>query len=63
MIFKVRPDTDRLAQDAYAAYAASIDNKSIRGEDLPPWTELTTPVQNAWKLAAEAVHHRVEQNA
>ncbi|MFF4706662.1 hypothetical protein [Streptomyces sp. NPDC001297] len=62
VIFKVRPDTDRLAQDAYAAYAQAVENKSVKGEDLPEWDALTRPVQNAWKLAAEAVRHRVELN-
>ncbi|MEU9306942.1 hypothetical protein [Streptomyces sp. NPDC048256] len=63
MIFKVRPDTDRLAQDAYEAYARAVENKSVKGDDLSPWADLTRPVQNAWKLAAEAVRHRVEFNA
>ncbi|MEV0559441.1 hypothetical protein AB0I27_39095 [Streptomyces sp. NPDC050597] len=62
MLFKVRPDTARLAQDAYEAYVMATDNKSVRGEDLPAWDGLTRPVQNAWKLAAEAVRHRVELN-
>ncbi|GAA5056390.1 hypothetical protein [Streptomyces similanensis] len=63
MLFKVRPTIDRLAQDAYEAYAESTDNKNVRGEELPEWGDLTTPVQNAWKLAAEAVRHCVELNA
>lgn len=63
MLFKVRPDTDRLAQDAYEAYATAVENKSVSGEQLSPWVELSRPVQNAWKLAAEAVRHRVELNA
>ncbi|MFJ8146964.1 hypothetical protein ACIQ6R_18080 [Streptomyces sp. NPDC096048] len=63
MLYKVRPATDRLAQDAYEAYAKSTDNKNVRGEQLPTWGELGTPVQNAWRLAAEAVRHRVELNA
>ncbi|MGW6518557.1 hypothetical protein [Streptomyces sp. NPDC054962] len=62
MLYKVRPTTTELAQAAYEAYAASTDNKSVRGEELPPWTGLTTPVQNAWQLSAEAVRHRVELN-
>ncbi|MEU8950909.1 hypothetical protein [Streptomyces sp. NPDC048489] len=62
MFFKVRPTNDRLAQDAYEAYAASTGNKNVRGEELPPFAELGAPVQNAWKLAAEAVRHRVELN-
>ncbi|MDW4905081.1 hypothetical protein RB628_06900 [Streptomyces sp. ADMS] len=63
MIFKVRPDTDRLAQDAYEAYATAVENKSVSGDNLPPWAEPSRSVQNAWKLAAEAVRHRVELNA
>ncbi|WIC89770.1 hypothetical protein SEA_SOJO_52 [Streptomyces phage SoJo] len=63
MIFKVRPDTDRLGQDAYAAYAQAVENKSVNGETLPEWDALSRSVQNAWKLAAEAVRHRVELNA
>ncbi|MDX2986341.1 hypothetical protein [Streptomyces caniscabiei] len=62
MIFKVRPDTDRLAQDAYEAYATAVENKSVSGDALPEWAALTRLVQNAWKLAAEAVQHRVELN-
>lgn len=63
MIFKVRPDTARLGQDAYEAYTTAVENRSVSGEELPPWVELTRPVQNAWSLAAEAVRHRVELNA
>ncbi|MFD7121917.1 hypothetical protein ACFWAA_33490 [Streptomyces sp. NPDC059922] len=62
MNFKVRPDTDRLARDAYKAYATAVENKSISGDPLPEWDALTRPVQNAWKLSAEAVRHRVELN-
>ncbi|MEU0675094.1 hypothetical protein ABZ330_19805 [Streptomyces sp. NPDC006172] len=62
MIFKVRPDTARLGQDAYEAYAQAVENKSVKGEELPAWADLTRPVQNAWQLAAEAVRHRVELN-
>ncbi|MFH9295635.1 hypothetical protein [Streptomyces sp. NPDC017520] len=63
MLFKIRPDTDRLAQDAYEAYTQATENRSIKGEELPAWEALTRPVQNAWKLSAEAVRHRVEQHA
>ena len=63
MIIKRRPDTARIAQDAYEAYALSTDNRSVHGEELPPWDGLTRSVQNGWKLAAEAVRHRVELNA
>ncbi|MCG7524928.1 hypothetical protein MHW47_10830 [Streptomyces sp. OfavH-34-F] len=59
-MFRVRPSTDRLAQDAYEAYAKSTDNKNVRGDELPAWGELGTPVQNGWRLAAEAVRHRLE---
>ncbi|WP_424894013.1 hypothetical protein [Streptomyces sp. SAI-195] len=62
-MFRIRPTTDRIAQDAYEAYAQSTDNLNVRGEQLPAWDELGTPVQNAWRLAAEAVRHRVELNA
>ncbi|MGW2130444.1 hypothetical protein [Streptomyces coelicoflavus] len=61
-MFKVRATTNRIAQDAYEAYAQSTDNLNVRGEELPAWADLGTPVQNAWKLAAEAVRHRVELN-
>ncbi|MFD7994537.1 hypothetical protein [Streptomyces mexicanus] len=57
-----RPNSTELAKAAYAAYAESTDNKNVRGEELPAWDDLTTPVQNAWRLAAEAVRHRIEQS-
>ncbi|MBK6018521.1 hypothetical protein [Streptomyces sp. MBT53] len=63
MIFKVRPDTARLGQDAYDAYTTAVENRSVSGEELPEWAALSRPVQNAWNLAAEAVRHRVELNA
>ncbi|RMB83660.1 hypothetical protein [Streptomyces shenzhenensis] len=63
MIFKVRPDTTRLAQDAYEAYVTAVNGTSVNGDTLPEWDALSRPVQNAWKLSAEAVRHRVELNA
>ncbi|MFK0069743.1 hypothetical protein [Streptomyces sp. NPDC091046] len=63
VLYKVRPTTDAIAKAAYEAYAQSTDNLNVRGEQLPAWDELGTPVQNAWRLAAEAVRHRVELNA
>lgn len=62
-VFKIRPTAARIAQDAYEAYADSVDNKNVRGDEMPAWDDLPTSVQNAWKLAAEAVRHRVEVNA
>lgn len=57
---RLRCTSTDLAKSAYRAYAASVDNTSVRGEPLPEWDALTTPVQNAWKLAAEAVRHDIE---
>ncbi|MCZ9350733.1 hypothetical protein NGM36_13145 [Streptomyces mutabilis] len=58
-----RATSTDLAKAAYAAYAEATDNKNVRGDELPEWDDLTTSVQNAWRLAAEAVRHRVELTA
>lgn len=55
----IRSTTDAIGRDAYDAYTAAVDSKSVKGEPLPDWDALTTPVRNAWQLAAEAVRHRV----
>lgn len=55
-----RPDSTRLAQAAYQAYQEATDGKTHDGRSMPAWEDLGTPVQNAWKLAAEAVRHQIE---
>ncbi|WP_032769810.1 hypothetical protein [Streptomyces sp. CNS654] len=59
-MFRTRPTTENIGQAAYKAYAEAVDNRSVKGEELPEWDSLTVPVRNAWQLAAEAVRHKVE---
>lgn len=40
---------------AYAAYCRAVGFRSIHGEPLPPYDELTKKVQNAWIAAAEEI--------
>jgi hypothetical protein len=45
-----------LGQIAYEAYCAQTGWKSlISGAALPPFAELKTPIQEAWRAAAQAV--------
>ncbi|MFJ5143296.1 hypothetical protein [Streptomyces sp. NPDC088707] len=55
-----RPTSNEIGKAAYEAYRNSVDGKSVAGTELPDWDNIGTPVQNGWKLAAEAVRHKVE---
>jgi hypothetical protein len=45
-----------LAQRAYEGYCNYSNWKSmVSGADLPTWELVTTPIQEAWKDAADAV--------
>ena len=57
-----RATSTELARAAYAAYAEATDSKNYRGEPMPEWDELPVTIQNAWRLAAEAVRHRIAQS-
>ncbi|MGW4602727.1 hypothetical protein ACWENS_05555 [Streptomyces sp. NPDC004532] len=59
-MLRPRANSIALGKAAYKAYAASTDNKNVRGEALPAWEQLGPAVQSAWQLAAEAVRHEVE---
>lgn len=53
------PTQSQLARRAYAAYSRATNGKSIRGETLPDWEDLTFPIQNAWIAAATEVRDAV----
>lgn len=55
-----RPTSTEIGKAAYEAYSTSVGGKSVTGADLPDWGSVGTAVQNGWKLAAEAVRHKVE---
>ncbi len=52
------PDTqfDRLAQNAFEAYCATVNNTAANGKPIPSWEALDgTPQQQGWINAAKAV--------
>lgn len=49
---------------AYDAYCENSGGKSlVSGADLPPWSELSKPIQTAWEAAAAAVASRFANSA
>jgi hypothetical protein len=40
-----------IAASAYRAYAASTGNKNFRGEPMPEFDQLPTPIRTAWEAA------------
>ena len=40
-----------IAASAYRAYAASTGNKNFRGEPMPEFDQLPTPIKTAWEAA------------
>jgi hypothetical protein len=40
---------------AYLAYCMHVHSKSVHGEDLPMWHEVTPRIKDAWENAAIAV--------
>jgi hypothetical protein len=54
-----RIDPVDLAKTAYAAYGEATGGKNFRGEPMPAWDDLGTPIQTAWVAAAGAVFKAV----
>ena len=52
-------DPFHLAKIAYAAYGKSVDFKNYQGLPMPEWDDLTGAIQEAWRMAAQAVGEEV----
>lgn len=48
-----------LGRVAYEAYCQSVGGKSVQGETLPPYEELSFEVSTAWVASARAVAGQV----
>jgi len=44
-----------VAAEAYAAYAATTNNKNFRGEEMPSFDELPAAIISAWIAATRRV--------
>src|SRR5882724_6853998 len=47
--------TRMIAEIAYNAYAKMVENKNVRGDELPLFQDLGEKIQNAWIAAVSAV--------
>lgn len=43
---------EKIAKEAYQAYAQAVDNKAFNGDDLPSWENMDVKIQHAWIAAA-----------
>ena len=50
----------KYAKIAYDAYCKSRDWKSVKGESLPHFEQQLPELQEAWRLAAEAVINEIK---
>jgi hypothetical protein len=55
-------DEQNLGQIAYNAYADAVEWKSVRGDKLPPFSEQSARLQDAWCAAGEAVADYLEKS-
>lgn len=44
-----------LAKLAYKAYGGAVNHRNYQGLPMPEWGDLTSQIQTAWEVAAEAV--------
>jgi hypothetical protein len=56
-------DTVDLGKLAYDAYLHHVGYKSVRGEPLPEFADQEPRLQNAWRVAAQAVAIQVNAQA
>jgi hypothetical protein len=42
-----------IAKAGYEAYAESVGNKNVRGEEMPAWDDQPESIVNAWVAAAQ----------
>lgn len=46
-----------IAEVAYSVYAKMVDNKNVRGDELPLFQDLGDTIQHAWITAVEATRN------
>lgn len=49
------PDAVTLAREAYEVYAQAVGGKSVSGDTLPEWGQMTSGIRDAWVRAQSAV--------
>lgn len=46
-----------IAEVAYSVYAKMVDNKNVRGDELPLFQDLGDTIQKAWITAVDAIRN------
>lgn len=57
---KTPPDPGQVAYEAYADY---VGWESVKGDPLPGFSQQAPRIQNAWRMAAEAVTAAADPDA
>lgn len=56
---EVKAVEDTLGKVAFVAYCESVQHKDYAGNDIPKWESIPSPIQEAWEVAARAVHKSI----